>query len=177
MLVPDEDCGESSSWLLQREANGLDTTAEPPCAAVSRFVFVFMYMCGRGPESEDNTLGSATTLASVLPWPAVAVLLLPVVVVVRVLCWSLAFVGSRVVALGVAGRWRVCSLLAQLSDDVEEGRFHVDAVFRRRLDELAVELFRKSAAFLCGDFSFRDAIALVADEHDRRWPEGCIHSL
>ena len=131
--MPDEDCGESSSWLLRREAKGLDATAEPHCAAVSRFVFVFvffMYMCGRGPESEDDTLGTAATLASVLPWPAVAVLLLPVVVVVRVLCWSLAFVGSRVVALGVASRWRVCSLLAQLSDDVEEGCFHIDAVFR-----------------------------------------------
>ena len=162
---------------MRSEAKGLDATAEPPCAAVSRFVFFFMYMCGRGPESEDDAFGAAATLASVLPRPAVAVLLLPVVVVVRVLCWSLAFVGSRVVALGVASRWRVCSLLAQLSYHVEEGRFHVDAVFRRRLDELAVELLRERAAFLCGDFSFSNAIALVADEHDRRRSEGGVHGL
>ena len=162
---------------MQHEANGLDAIAEPPRAAVSRFVLFFMYMRGRGPESEDDTLGSATTIASVLPWPAVAVVLLPVMVVVRVLCGSLAFVGSRVVALGVARWWRVCSLLAQLTDNVEEGCFHVDAVFRRRLNKLAVELFRKGAAFLCGDFSFSNAIALVADEHDRRWSEGGVHGL
>jgi len=68
-------------------------------------------------------------------------------------------------------------LLAQLSDDVEEGGFHVDTVFRRRLNELAIELFRKGTAFLCGDFSFRDAVALVADEHDRRWPKRGVHGL
>ena len=116
--------------------------------------------------SQDDALGAALT---VLSRPAVASILLSVVVVILVFGRATALARRRIVALGITRWWRVRSLLAQLSHNVEERRLHVDAVFRRCLDELTIELFCKGAAFLCGNFSFGHAVALVADKHDGSW--------
>lgn len=136
----------------------------------------FAYSCDNEPgSSENHAFGAAST--SVLPWPAVAVLFSSVAVVVRLPGRSVASAASRVVASGLTRRWCVRSLFAELSNNVEEGSLHVDAVLCRSLHELAAKLLRKSAAFLCGDFSFRDAVALVADKHDWCGSEGRVHRL
>ena len=73
-----------------------------------------------------------------------------------------------------AGFFPVCgvasaalSLPSELSNDVEEGLFNVDAVFGGCLDKVAAEFFCESLTLLGRDFALRDTVAFVSDEHHR----------
>jgi hypothetical protein len=71
-------------------------------------------------------------------------------------------------------RWHTATLVAlssELSDDVEEGFFYVDAVFGRGFDKVAAEVLGQCLSLLGGHLALGDAVALVANEHHRRLPE------
>lgn len=61
---------------------------------------------------------------------------------------------------------RVAAASAQLSDDVVKRLFHIDAVLCGGFDEFAAEFAGERLAFLGRDLALRDAIALIAHEHD-----------
>ena len=58
------------------------------------------------------------------------------------------------------------SLAAQQADDIVKCLLDIDAVLGRSLDKLAAELAGQGMALLRRHLALRDAVALVADEHD-----------
>ena len=70
------------------------------------------------------------------------------------------------------------ALSPQLSYDVEEGLFDVDAVLCRRLDEVAAQVLGQGLSLLRRHLALGDAVALVSDKHDGRLTKhgrGCAH--
>ena len=68
---------------------------------------------------------------------------------------------------GALGFGCLLALAAEDADNVIESLFDIDAVLGRGLDKLAAELAGEGVTLLRRHLALGDAIALVADEHDR----------